>query len=224
MLKNEKKQPIENQPKDKADETTQNTSSDADKSADNNKQQHQDENNENEANAQTEQNQQSKDESESTSGLDADTKDLVIADLNEKNKELNDKYLRLFSEFDNFRKRSLKERIELTKTASAEMTEAVLPVLDDLERAYKSAVENPDIVALTEGVNLILSKLKTTLRNKGLEEIPTRGELFDTDFHEAITNVPAPTEEDKGKVIDEVQKGYMLNGKVIRFAKVVVAN
>lgn len=224
MLKNDKKQPIEDQPKDKADETTQNTSNDADKSAEDTQQQHQDENNEEKANTQPNENQQNTEESKNTSGLDADTKDLVIADLNEKNKELNDKYLRLFSEFDNFRKRSLKERIELTKTASAEMTEAVLPVLDDLERAYKSAVENPDIVALTEGVNLILSKLRSTLKNKGLEEIPTRGEMYDTDFHEAITNVPAPTEQDKGKVIDEVQKGYMLNGKVIRFAKVVVAN
>jgi molecular chaperone GrpE len=105
---------------------------------------------------------------EKTFQLDADTKDLIIQDLQEKHKELNDKYLRLFSEFDNFRKRNIKERMELTKTASAEMTEAVLPVLDDLERAFKSATDNPDIVALTEGVSLILSKLKNILKNKGL--------------------------------------------------------
>lgn len=153
-----------------------------------------------------------------------DPKDMMIKELENKNKELNDKYLRLFSDFDNFRKRNIKERLELTKTASAEITEAVLPVLDDLERAYKSATENPDIEALTEGLNLITTKLKTTLKHKGLEEIPTLGEEFNTDFHEAITNIPAKEEQDKGKVIDEVQKGYMLNGKVLRFAKVVVAN
>jgi len=154
----------------------------------------------------------------------ADPKEMMIKELEEKNKELNDKYLRLFSEFDNFRKRNLKERIELTKTASAEMTEAVLPVLDDLERAYKSAIENPDIEALTEGVNLICAKLKTTLKHKGLEAIPTIGEEFNTDFHEAITHIPAKEDKEKGKVVDEVQKGYTLNGKVLRFAKVVVAN
>lgn len=153
-----------------------------------------------------------------------DPRDILIKQLEEKNRELNDKYLRLFSDFDNFRKRNIKERLELTKTASAEITEAVLPVLDDLERAYKSATENPDIEALTEGLNLIQTKLKTTLKHKGLEEIPTIGEEFDTDFHEAITNIPASDKKQKGKVVDEVQKGYMLNGKVLRFAKVVVAN
>ncbi|TVQ10719.1 MAG: nucleotide exchange factor GrpE [Bacteroidetes bacterium] len=153
-----------------------------------------------------------------------DPRDSMIKQLEEKNKELNDKYLRLFSDFDNFRKRNIKERLELIKTASAEITEAVLPVLDDLERAYKSATENPDIEALTEGLNLIQTKLKTTLKHKGLEEIPTVGEDFNTDFHEAITNMPASNEKEKGKVIDEVQKGYLLNGKVLRFAKVVVAN
>ena len=153
-----------------------------------------------------------------------DPKDLQIKELEEKNKELNEKYLRLFSEFDNFRKRNIKEKLELTKTASAEITEAILPILDDLERAYKSAIENPDIEALTEGINLIQTKLKTTLRHKGLEVIPTIGEDFNTDFHEAITNIPAKEEKEKGKVVDEVQKGYLLNGKILRFAKVVVAN
>ncbi len=154
----------------------------------------------------------------------ADPRDIMIKQLEEKNRELNDKYLRLFSDFDNFRKRNIKEKLELTKTASAEITEAVLPVLDDLERAYKSATENPDIDALTEGLNLIQTKLRTTLKHKGLEEIPTIGEEFNTDFHEAITNIPASDKKQKGKVVDEVQKGYMLNGKVLRFAKVVVAN
>jgi molecular chaperone GrpE len=148
----------------------------------------------------------------------------MIKNLQEKNNELNDKYLRLFSEFDNFRKRSLKEKLELTKTASADIIEAILPVMDDLERAYKSAIENPDPDALLEGLNLIQVKMKTTLKHKGLEEIPSVGEVFNTDFHEAITHAPAQDEKDKGKVLEEVQKGYMLNGKVLRFAKVVVAN
>jgi molecular chaperone GrpE len=153
-----------------------------------------------------------------------DEKDIMIKNLQEKNNELNDKYLRLFSEFDNFRKRSLKEKLELTKTASADIIEAILPVMDDLERAYKSAIENPDSDALLEGLNLIQVKMKTTLKHKGLEEIPSVGELFNTDFHEAITHAPAQDEKDKGKVLEEVQKGYLLNGKVLRFAKVVVAN
>ncbi len=148
-----------------------------------------------------------------------------ISELEKQNSDLNDKYLRLFSEFDNFRKRSIKERMELTKTASAEITEAILPVLDDLERAYKSSIESPDIETLTEGINLILTKLKTTLKHKGLEEIEnTIGKSFNTDYHEAITHIPATEESQKGKIVDQIQKGYLLNGKIIRFAKVVVAN
>ncbi len=171
-----------------------------------------------------EEKQEAKADQENEQSTETDPGEMQIKELEEKNKELNDKYLRLFSEFDNFRKRNLKERLELTKNASAEITEAILPVLDDLERAYKSAIENPDIDALTEGLNLIQTKLKTTLKHKGLEVIPTVGEEFNTDFHEAITNIPAKEEKEKGKVVDEVQKGYLLNGKVLRFAKVVVAN
>jgi len=153
-----------------------------------------------------------------------DEKELLIKTLQMKNDELNDKFLRLFSEFDNFRKRTIKEKQDLTKTASAGIIEAILPVVDDLNRAYKSAVENPDLETLTEGLNLIRTKLNSTLKHKGLEEIPSIGEEFNTDFHEAITHIPAENKKDKGKVIDEVQKGYILNGKVLRFAKVVVAN
>lgn len=138
--------------------------------------------------------------------------------------EANDKFLRLFSEFDNFRKRSLKERIELTKTASAEIITALLPVLDDLERASKQAAEKEDKDASDEGIQLIYNKFKTILTQKGVEEIKTVGEPFDTDYHDAITHIPAPEESQKGKVVDEVQKGYILNEKVIRFARVVVAN
>ncbi len=153
-----------------------------------------------------------------------DEKKLLIITLQKKNDELNDKYLRLFSEFDNFRKRTIREKQDLTKTASAGIIEAILPVLDDLNRAHNSAIENPDLDTLTEGLNLIRTKLNSTLKHKGLEEIPSIGEDFNTDFHEAITHIPAEDKKDKGKVVDEVQKGYILNGKVLRFAKVVVAN
>lgn len=163
-------------------------------------------------------------ENEQTQEQPVDEKELLINSLQMKNTELNDKYLRLFSEFDNFRKRTIREKQELTKTASAGIIETILPVVDDLNRAYKSAVENPDLDTLTEGLNLIRTKLNSTLKHKGLEEIPSIGEEFNTDFHEAITHIPAENEKDKGKVIDEVQKGYILNGKVLRFAKVVVAN
>ncbi len=204
------------------DEKSQNTNNSADNTAETTKTESETEKGDTipDEPADTQSDKEARDEEQQES----DPRDIMIKQLEEKNRELNDKYLRLFSDFDNFRKRNIKERLELTKTASAEITEAVLPVLDDLERAYKSATENPDIEALTEGLNLIQTKLKTTLKHKGLEEIPTIGEEFDTDFHEAITNIPASDEKQKGKVVDEVQKGYMLNGKVLRFAKVVVAN
>lgn len=153
-----------------------------------------------------------------------DPKELMIEELKKQNQELNDKYLRLFSDFDNFRKRTMKERIELSKTASADIIEAILPVVDDLDRAYQAAGQNPDVEAIKEGLSLIQNKIHATLRQKGLEAIPALGAEFDTDYHEAITHIPAPDPKDKGKVIDEVQKGYTLNGKVIRYAKVVVAN
>ena len=162
--------------------------------------------------------------SETSTEEQEDEKDIMIKELEHKFNDLNDRYLRLFSEFDNFRKRTLKEKQELVKTASADIIETILPIVDDLDRAYKSAIENPEMDTLTEGLNLIRTKLNTTLKHKGLEEIPSIGEEFNTDYHEAITHVPAEDKKDKGKVIDEVQKGYILNGKVLRFAKVVVAN
>jgi len=161
---------------------------------------------------------------ETSEDFEMDEKDELIISLEKKNNELNERFLRLFSEFDNYRKRTQKERQELLKTASSDIIEAILPVVDDLERAYKSAIENPDMETLTEGINLIRTKLNSTLRHKGLEEIPSIGEEFNTDYHEAITHVPAEDKKSKGKIVDEVQKGYMLNGKVLRFAKVVVAN
>ena len=140
--------------------------------------------------------------------------------------ELNDKYLRLYSEFDNYRKRTLKERVELGKTASEDVILSLLPVIDDIERALKSTLKTADDMEVVpkEGLQLIYQKFKGLLAQKGLETIPSLGESFDVDYHDALTNIPAPSEDMKGKVIDEVEKGYKLNGKVIRYSKVVVGN
>jgi molecular chaperone GrpE len=136
--------------------------------------------------------------------------------------ELNDKYLRLFSEFDNYRKRTNKEKLDLLKTASEEVVIDLLPVIDDFERGIKALEDNDALQSSVEGMQLIYNKLKGILTKKGLAPMQSIGETFDTDFHEALTNIPAPTEDLKGKVVDEIEKGYLLNGKVIRFAKVVV--
>lgn len=137
--------------------------------------------------------------------------------------EMNDKYLRLYSEFDNFRKRALKERIELSKTASEQVIADLLTVLDDFERAIASYGNVEAVEPIKEGTTLIFNKFKNNLTQKGLTEVDAMGKEFDTDYHEAIANVPATSDEQKNKVIDVTQKGYLLNGKVIRFAKVVVA-
>jgi len=144
--------------------------------------------------------------------------------LQEKYDEVNDRLLRLHAEFDNYRKRMIKERIEYCKYASEDIITTLLPVFDDLERAIKSMESSTDENTIIEGVTLIYNKFKNILMQKGIEEIKTVGEVFNTDFHEALSNIPAENEEMKGKVIDVIEKGYLLNGKVIRFAKVVVAN
>lgn len=140
--------------------------------------------------------------------------------------ELNDKYLRLYSEFDNYRKRTIKEKIEFSKTASEDVILSLLPVIDDLERALASAftAEGEKEVVTKDGIQLIYQKFKGLLTQKGLEVIPSVGEAFNVDFHDALTNIPAPSEDMKGKVVDEIEKGYKLNGKVIRYSKVVVGN
>ena len=137
--------------------------------------------------------------------------------------ELNDKYLRLYSEFDNYRKRTAKEKLDLSATASAAVIKDLLPVLDDFERALQNMEKNGNEADL-QGVTLIYNKLKTNLQKKGLEEIIAIDCDFNTDEHEALTMIPAPDESKKGKVIDVIQKGYKLNGVVIRFARVVVGN
>jgi molecular chaperone GrpE len=137
--------------------------------------------------------------------------------------EVNDKYIRLLAEFDNFKRRTAKERIELFKVANQETLKAMITVLDDFDRAQKSMDTANDIDALKEGLKLVHHKLKTTLQSQGLAEMENSyGKTFDTDLHEAVTNIPAPSDELKGKVVDELEKGYLLNEKVIRFAKVVV--
>jgi len=138
--------------------------------------------------------------------------------------ELNDKYLRLYSEFDNFRKRTLKEKIDLSRTASENVIKELLPVLDDFDRAIASMASTDNIEAIKEGEQLIHAKMKAIFASKGLQEIKSIGETFDTDYHEAITSIPAPSEDLKNKVIDEVQKGYLLHDKVIRFSKVITGS
>lgn len=140
----------------------------------------------------------------------------------EKLAELNDKYVRLYADFDNFRKRSVKERIDLLKFASEETYRQLLPVLDDFERGFKSMAEVTDVAMLKQGQELIYNKLKNMLTQNGLQEMKAAGEIFNPELHDAVTNIPAPAEDMKGKVIEEVEKGYYLNGKVIRHAKVIV--
>ncbi len=142
--------------------------------------------------------------------------------VEEKYSLLNDKYLRLSAEFDNYRKRTLKERMELIKSAGEDILVNFLPVVDNLERAKKSVDEAKELEALKEGVDLIYNSLKDFLEQKGVKEIKAVGEDFDTDVHEALTKIPAVEESQKGKIIDIIEKGYKLNDKVIRFAKVVV--
>lgn len=137
--------------------------------------------------------------------------------------EIQDKYLRLSAEFDNYRKRTIKEKSEIIKNAAEKTITAILPVLDDMERAIANMQKSEDAKAWLEGVELINNKFLKILSQEGLNKIETEGADFDTDYHEAIAMIPAPNEEQKGKVLDCVQTGYKLNDKVIRHAKVAVA-
>ena len=145
-----------------------------------------------------------------------------VEKLEEELKEQKDKYLRLYAEFDNYRRRTAKENIELRQTAGKEIIASLLDVLDDCDRAEKQMPQANDIDQLKEGVQLIFNKLRSTLQAKGLKAMESINTEFDPEKHEAITEIPAPSKSLKGKVIDEVQKGYYLNDKIIRFAKVVV--
>lgn len=136
--------------------------------------------------------------------------------------DLKDKYIRLAAEFDNYKKRSAKERLDLISTASKDAMIALLPVLDDFDRAKKIAEDPNSTEHFSEGVALVYEKLHRTLKNKGLQRMESNGEVFDSEFHEAITEIPAPADDLKGKIIDTVEPGYFLNDKIIRYAKVVV--
>jgi len=149
-------------------------------------------------------------------------KEKELEELGYKISEINDKYMRLNAEFDNYRKRTLKEKTELIKTAGAEVLSDILPVIDDLERAIDSTAKTDDISAIKEGIDLIYNKIKDFIKTKGITEIEALNNDFDTDYHEALTKIPAPKEDLKGKVLDVIQKGYKIDEKVIRYAKVVV--
>ncbi|MBK0401738.1 nucleotide exchange factor GrpE [Adhaeribacter sp. BT258] len=145
----------------------------------------------------------------------------TLSKTEEELSEMKDKYLRLFSDFENFRRRTSKERLELMKSGGEDVMTALLPVMDDLDRA-KMAMENAtDVDAVKEGLELVFGKLASILQQKGLKPMDAKGQPFDADLHDAITQTPAG-DEMKGKVVDEIEKGYYLNDKVIRFAKVVI--
>lgn len=151
-----------------------------------------------------------------------DSKDTQIEELSGKVAELADKHLRLQAEFDNFRKRTMKEKADLIKSGGESVLVSILPVIDDFERALSLMKDIPDTDAGKTGTQLIYNKFTEFLKNNSIKEIEAVNQIFDVDLHEAITKIPAPSEEMKGKVVDVVQKGYYLNDKVIRFAKVVI--
>lgn len=142
-------------------------------------------------------------------------------ELKQQLEEMKDKYMRLFAEFENYKRRTLKEKAEWFKTAAEDTMAALLPILDDFDRARKFAKDNED-KGWSEGIELLYQKLYAALKSKGLEPMDTTGEMFDPEIHDAITEIPAAEEEMKGRVIDTVEKGYKLNNKIIRHAKVVV--
>lgn len=143
-------------------------------------------------------------------------------DLQKKYDELNDRYLRLMAEFDNYRKRTLKEKMDLTKYAEEDVLKGILPVVDNMERAIKSLESATDVNAVKEGIDLIYKKFLEFLEKRGIKEIEALNKELDTDLHEAVTKFAAPSEDLKGKIIDVIEKGYYLHDKVIRYAKVVV--
>ncbi len=144
--------------------------------------------------------------------------------LKEEVAQAKDKYIRLYSEFENFRRRTSKEKLDLINTANEKLLVDLLPVIDDFERAEKSMEEETEVEVMKEGFQLISNKLLKLLAQKGLKAMESKGTTFDSDIQEAITQIPAPEEELKGKVVDVIEKGYFLNDKVIRFAKVVIGN
>ena len=147
-----------------------------------------------------------------------------IAELEDKLTEVNDKYLRLYSDFENYRKRTAKEKIDLITSGNAALLLKILPTVDDFERAMESNKSIDDPKVLKEGFQLIYNKLKNTIDSEGVKEMESNGQPFDVEFHEAITNIPAPDKSLKGKVVDTTEKGYFINDNVLRYAKVVVGS
>lgn len=147
-----------------------------------------------------------------------------IKELQKELQEQKDKYLRLSADFDNFRKRTMKEKMELTKLAGEDIYIRILPVVDDFERAMKSTEDATDMNAVKEGMLLIYNKFKEYLKQQGVSEIEALHQEFDTDLHEAVTQIPAEDKKLKGKVVDCIEKGYILNDKVIRYSKVVIGS
>lgn len=163
-------------------------------------------------------------ETNETSNQDTQVEEMSVEDqLKEELGKEKDKFLRLFAEFENYKKRTSKERVDLFKTASEDVMLAMLPVLDDFERALTHIEDDKEAEELRKGVLLIYNKLLSTLNQKGLEKIEVNvGDVFDADTHEAITQIPAPNDDMKGKIVDVIEKGYKLGDKVIRFPKVVI--
>ncbi len=160
--------------------------------------------------------------------LNEDSKSETIAEekveltWEDKYNEMNDKFMRLYAEFDNYRRRTNKEKSDLIINAGSSVLKDMLPIMDDFERAILNNEKSEDLNGVKEGFGLIYNKFKNILETKGLKPMVSKGQAFDSEFHEAIANVPAPSKKEIGKVIDDVEKGYLLNEKVIRFAKVVV--
>ena len=172
-------------------------------------------------------NQETLNEQEEVENSNEETPTEELSELEKKEtevKEANDKFLRLYSEFDNFRRRTAKEKMEITKTASEGVIKDLLSVLDDFERAISNNKNSEDIASIKEGFELIQHKMVNILTTKGLSKMEAKEEVFDVDKHEALTQIPAPSKKLKGKVVDVIEPGYLLNDKVIRFAKVVVGN
>lgn len=171
---------------------------------------------------QTEENETTVNNTENTTETSTDENAKKLQELQAKYNELNEKYVRLFSEFDNFRRRTIKEKADLLRSAGEDVLKDILPVWDDFDRAKKAMQASENITSAKEGFDLIYNKFIDALKKKGVEEMQCIGQEFNPDLHEAITEVPAPTEDLKGKIVDVVEKGYFFNGKILKYAKVIV--
>ncbi|HTF82834.1 MAG TPA: nucleotide exchange factor GrpE [Cytophagales bacterium] len=160
--------------------------------------------------------------SEKSQGTDVNVSPQDNVKLEQELAEQKDKFIRLYSEFENYKRRTAKEKLEFAGSANKDLMIALLPIIDDMQRAEKSLETSTDLEAIKEGLKLVFNKFSKTLESKGLKSIDAQGQPFDSEFHEAITQIPAPSEDLKGKVVDVVEKGYFLNDKIIRFAKVVI--